>query len=479
MKKSNMRKLGILLTLMLVFFASSCGKTTQTNTNIKGFVNLSEGSIYPESIVKTIEELSSEKYEGRLAGSNGNKLTEDYIAEYFDSIGLEMPEKLGTYKQTYSQLVMETVGAPLLQLVDKDGKVIEDFIYPDNFTNRASTQGISVKGEVSTKGVVIESKDELFKNKEKLNGKILIINKNIRSAIGSNTGLMQVVKNCGVKGLVLEMDITSPNDQYKHLTISPYSMQDSMYDNQNGPLFVYAENGTFEKISNSVGQGNLIHIKSDYQPKEVEVSNIIGVIPGSDPKLKDQYIIIGGHLDHVGDNKNGTYNSGALDNASGVSTLMEVARAIKEAKIPPKKTIMFIAFNGEEEGLYGAYHYVENPVFPLNKDNTVVINIDMVGSKNIMPLTLGNYNELETKLKEDLFKYAEDLNIDCTNAKEEASDHTPFAQRDIQALTLINMDIENPAYHTPKDKVEDTIDQERIGQVAKLVLYYIDKTAYN
>jgi hypothetical protein len=414
-----------------------------------------------------------------LAGSNGNKLTEDYIANYFDNIGLQKAEKLNSYKQTYTQTVMTTIGAPLLQILDKDGKLIKDFIYPDNFINSGSTQGISVSGEVNTQGLIISSKDELKNNKEKLNGKILIINKDIRSQVGTNKELMAMIKGCGVKGLVLEVDITNSRNPYKHLPISPYAMPASFYDNQNGPLLVSTESITFKEISDSAAQGNLIHIKSDYEPKEVEVSNIIGVIPGSDPKLKDEYIVIGGHLDHVGDNKNGTYNSGALDNASGVATLMEVAKAIKEAKEPPKKTILFIAFNGEEEGLFGAYHYVENPVFPMNKDNTVVINIDMVGSKNIMPLTLGNYSELETKLREDLFKYAKDLGMECTKAKESASDHTPFAERDIQALTLIHMDIENPAYHTPKDKVEDTIDQERIGQVAKLVLYYLDKKAYN
>lgn len=477
MKRNTMKKLLVILFLTISFFTSSCGKDSQSSTYVKGFRNLSEESIYSDNIVKTIEELSSEKYEGRLAGSNGNKLTEDYIVDYFKGIGLEMPESLGSYKQTYHQRVMMTNGAPILQILDKDGKLVKNFIYPDNFINSGAVAGTSVKGEVSAEGLVISNKDEL-KNNEKLKGKILIVNKDIRSQVGNNNNLMTMIMGSGVKGLVLEVDITNQRNPYKHLPISPFAMEESMYDNQNGPVIVSAENNTFKEISDSANQGNYIHIKVDYNPMEVQVSNIIGVIPGSDPKLKDQYIIIGGHLDHVGNNKNGTYNSGALDNASGVATLMEVAKALKESKKAPGQTIVFIAFNGEEEGLFGAYYFSENPVFPMNKENTVMINLDMVGSKAIMPLTLGNYNELETELREDLFKYAQDLNIECEKAVEPASDHTPFAQTGIQALTLINMDIENPAYHTPKDTLSNTIDKERIGQVAKLVLYYIDKNAY-
>lgn len=478
MKKNSMRKLGALLALILIILASACSKNVQTSNYVKGFSNLLEESISSDNIMKTIEELSSEKYKGRLAGSNGNKLTEDYIADYFKSIGVEIPEALGSYKQTYSQTVMMTNSAPLLQILDKSGKVIKDFIYPDNFINSGTVPGTSVKGEASGEGLVIGTRDEL-NNKENLKGKILIINKDIRSQIGNNSNLITMIMGSGALCLVLEVDITSERNPYKHLPINPFAMEESMYDNQNGPLIVSVENNTFKEISDSVMQGKLIKIKADYQPKEVKASNIIGVIPGSDPKLKNKYIIISGHLDHVGDNKNGTYNGGALDNASGVATLMEVAKAIKESKTPPEKTIVFIAFNGEEEGLLGAYYYAENPVFTMNKDNTVVINIDMVGSKAIMPLTLGNYDGLETELREDLFKYSQDLNIDCTKAVEAASDHTPFAQTGIQALTLIHLDIENPAYHTPKDTLTNTIDQERIGQVAKLVLYYIDKNAYN
>lgn len=478
MKKNTIRKPGILLVLCIVLLTSACSKNIQTNTYVKGFKNLSEKSIYSDNIVKTIGELASEKFEGRLAGSNGNKLAEDYIADYFKKIGLEMPQSLGSYRQTYSQTVMIKNGAPVLQILDKKGKVIKDFIYPDNFINSGAIASTSIKGEASAEGLVIGSRDDL-NNKESLKGKILIINKDIRSQIGNNTSLMTMVKGSGALGLVMEIDITSPSNPYKHLPISPYALHKSLYDNEKGPLVVSVESNTFKEISNSAKQGELIKIKEDYESKEVQVSNIIGVIPGSDSKLKDEYIIISGHLDHVGDNKNGTINGGALDNASGVSTLMEVARVMKESKTPPKKTIIFIAFNGEEEGLFGAFYYAEHPVFTMNKDNTVVINIDMVGSKAVMPLTLGNYNATETKLREDLIKYSQDLNIDSTKAVEDASDHTPFAQRNIQALTLINLDIENPAYHTPKDTLENTISQDRIGQVAKLVLYYLDKNAYN
>lgn len=476
MKKSMTRLLSGLLVLFLVISVGCGNKAIPSDT--KGFKYLSNERLDYDAIISTVKELTSEKYEGRLAGGKGNTLAEDYIVNYFENIGLEKPEKLGSYKQPYKQLTMINNSTPMLQILDKSGKVIKDYLLPYNFTNSGGIVGSAVKGEVSAEGIVIMSKSELEKVKDNIAGKVLLVSKEARTEFYQNSNLMSMIKGKGVKGLLLEVDVLSSRNMYKHLPISPYAMEPTSYDNDNGPLVASVESTSFMEMVNSVKLGNQVHMKSDYTPTEVEVSNIIGVIPGSDEKLKNEYIIVSGHLDHVGNNQNGTYNSGALDNASGVATFMEIAKAIKNNKTPPKKTIVFIAFNGEEEGLYGAYHLASNPVFPINPQNAVVINLDMVGSKNIMPLTLGNYNELDTKLREDLYVFAKDLNIEVEKAMESASDHTPFAEIDIPALTVINMDIENPAYHTPKDTLADVVDRDRIGEVAKLILYYIDHRAY-
>lgn len=108
---------------------------------------------------------------------------------------------------------------------------------------------------------------------------------------------------------------------------------------------------------------------------------VIGILPGSDPKLRDEYVILMGHLDHLGLKRNAkpgednVYN-GALDNASGIATMLEAARAFVESGKPPKRSVMFIANTAEEKGLLGADYYAHNPTVPIGKIAGVV-DLDM------------------------------------------------------------------------------------------------------
>src|SRR5437588_9730691 len=113
--------------------------------------------------------------------------------------------------------------------------------------------------------------------------------------------------------------------------------------------------------------------------------NVVGVRPGTDPKLKNEAIVIGAHYDHLGRGgegslapREGEIHHGADDNASGVAGLLELARMLATQNPKPRRTIVFIAFSGEEEGLIGSSYYINHPVVPLA--NTVaMINMDMIG----------------------------------------------------------------------------------------------------
>ena len=121
--------------------------------------------------------------------------------------------------------------------------------------------------------------------------------------------------------------------------------------------------------------------------------NVIGVLPGSDPKLKGEAIVIGAHYDHLGRGgegslaaREGDIHHGADDNASGVAGLIELARMLSSQKL--KRTVVFIAFSGEEEGLIGSSYYVNHPIVPLA--NTVaMINMDMIGRLKDKSLIVG------------------------------------------------------------------------------------------
>lgn len=128
--------------------------------------------------------------------------------------------------------------------------------------------------------------------------------------------------------------------------------------------------------------------------KPIETYNVIGVLEGTDPVLKNEYIVIGAHYDHLGKGGMGSLaansteiHHGADDNASGTAALIELARNFAKTK-NNKRTIIFIAFGGEEEGLLGSKFYVNNPVFPLNK-TVAMINMDMVGRLKDDKLTIG------------------------------------------------------------------------------------------
>ncbi len=128
--------------------------------------------------------------------------------------------------------------------------------------------------------------------------------------------------------------------------------------------------------------------------KQTEAYNVIGILEGTDAVLKNEAIIIGAHYDHLGKGGNGSLainstgiHHGADDNASGVSAMLELARQFTKEK-NNKRTLIFMAFGGEEEGLLGSKAYVNNPVFPLGK-TVAMINLDMVGRLNAEKLTVG------------------------------------------------------------------------------------------
>jgi Zn-dependent M28 family amino/carboxypeptidase len=115
--------------------------------------------------------------------------------------------------------------------------------------------------------------------------------------------------------------------------------------------------------------------------KTAESNNIVGLLPGSDPKLKSEYVVLSAHLDHIGitppvkgDRKGDSINNGALDNASGVSTTLEVARLLKAR--PPRRSVLFLIDTAEEKGLIGADYFARNPTVPRSAI-TADVDLDM------------------------------------------------------------------------------------------------------
>lgn len=135
-------------------------------------------------------------------------------------------------------------------------------------------------------------------------------------------------------------------------------------------------------VGNSYFQTTTMKARGSSEEKELPVSNVIGVLRGSDPKLKDSYIIVTAHYDHIGTNPNlpgdDKIFNGANDDGSGTVGVIELAYALASLKTRPKRSIVFMTFFGEERGLLGSRYYGKNPVFPLNQ-TIAHINLEQIG----------------------------------------------------------------------------------------------------
>jgi Zn-dependent M28 family amino/carboxypeptidase len=217
-------------------------------------------------------------------------------------------------------------------------------------------------------------------------------------------------------------------------------------------------------IKASVSLKNVMH--------RVDSKNVIGVLEGSE--RPDEYVIFTAHWDHlgIGEPQNGDkiYN-GAVDNASGVALMMEIARAGTKAPMKPKRSMVFMAVTGEEQGLLGSDYYAENPVFPLNK-TVANINIDeanVFGRNNDRIQVIGfGYTQLEDILKEVVAKQGRMMTADAEPEKGFyfRSDQFSFAKRGVPALYTKSVIVEDEheftekRYHKPSDEFDPAWDMK-------------------
>ncbi len=147
-------------------------------------------------------------------------------------------------------------------------------------------------------------------------------------------------------------------------------------------LMLDSEHGKQLTASHAEGETVTVHAAAP-QVSKVHVRNVVGVLPGSDPVLKDQYVLVTAHYDHLpmkADGPDRIYN-GANDDGSGTVSVIEIAQALAAMPVKPRRTVVFMTFFGEELGLLGSRYYGRHPLFPLSK-TIAQINIEQVGRTN-------------------------------------------------------------------------------------------------
>jgi hypothetical protein len=256
--------------------------------------------------------------------------------------------------------------------------------------------------------------------------------------------------------------ITSDEDDLKNEPLARLS-----YDNAGLagiPVAVISKQAA-EKLANA----KEVTLTTDVARAEVPSYNVIGVLEGSDPVLKKEDIIIGAHYDHLGRGgegslapKAGEIHHGADDNASGTAGLIELARIFGAQKPKLKRTLIFIAFGGEEEGLLGSNYYVNHPFTPLA--NTVgMINMDMIGRMKDRKLIIGGVGT--AKEWRDLIAPEKSFQLTLNEDGFGPSDHSSFYGKQVPVLFFWT------GTHNDYHKPSDTWDKINYNDEAKILSF--------
>lgn len=206
-----------------------------------------------------------------------------------------------------------------------------------------------------------------------------------------------------------------------------------------------------------------------FKERDFIAPNIIGIVDGSDAELKNSYLIVSAHYDHLGIGqavKNDSIYNGALDNAIGVSVLLELAKAFSSLETKPKRSILFIATTGEEKGLLGSSYYTENPIVPLYK-TIANVNIDGVALFKDFESLVGIGAELST-MDKWLNSTVETYNLSLQNIPAQFKSFEAFNKSDQLAFALAGI----PSILVLEGTKNKSKSEERV--IEAFVTYYLN-----
>ena len=225
-----------------------------------------------------------------------------------------------------------------------------------------------------------------------------------------------------------------------------------------------------------VATGVQATLNVDLQPALRTTANVVGLLPGSDPALRDEVVVVGAHMDHLGRGVVGSIarstdiHPGADDNASGTAGVMAMAEYLGSLVEPAKRSVLFIAFSGEEVGLLGSQHYVRNPIVPLER-TVAMVNFDMIGRVRDGRITVSGTGTSPAwpAILEEANKNL-GLTVAASPRSGGGSDHVPFAGKQIPVLFFFSG--MHPDYHRPTDTADkvNAMDGARVAALGAEVV---------
>lgn len=400
--------------LLISFVLSISAQKAQTN----------KAGADEQNLRTHVEYLASNRLEGRRTGATGATYAAGYVSNLFANYklkaGFNAPgskgKVRGNYLQTFPLVTGVEIGSGNTFSIDVSKNAGQKMAYVEETAFKPL--GFSPNGEIVSRAVVFvgygiassELKYDDYVNLDVRNKVVIAFDgspdaDNPHSAFGRYDAhaKAKIAKDKGAVGLLivsreknletdklagLKYDATLGEAALPILLISRKSGADVLNTDEAGlssaeKIAALSKNIPLNACL-AANSNATIDFRVNLVKKTAEAYNVVGILEGTDANLKSEAIVIGAHYDHLGRGGQGSLaansteiHHGADDNASGVSAMLELARQFAKEK-KNKRTLIFIAFGGEEEGLLGSQYYVSNPAFPIAK-TVAMINMDMVG----------------------------------------------------------------------------------------------------
>jgi Zn-dependent M28 family amino/carboxypeptidase len=382
-------------------------------------------AITPDGLLAHIKVLASDEFEGRAPGTKGEELSVKYISDQFKKIGLKPGNPDGTYTQEVPLAGIKS--EPRMSFTIGDKTI--DLKYPDDFVASSARLQPEIKvdkcdvvfvgygivapeygwddyKDVDVRGKTLlmligdppipDSKDPSKLDEKMFKGKAM-------TYYGRWTYKYEIAAQKGAVAAIIVHE-TQPAAYPWQVVRSSWGKENFELDNPNKNMDAVSARSWItldvaKKIVADCGQDfealKKTAVTKDFRPvtlnakagiqikqqiREFKSHNVIGKLEGSDAKLKDEYVIYTAHWDHLGRHpelQGDQIFNGAIDNASGVASVIQIAAAFMKVNPPPKRSVLFMATTAEEAGLLGAKFYAEHPLYPLEK-TLADINIDGV-----------------------------------------------------------------------------------------------------
>jgi Zn-dependent M28 family amino/carboxypeptidase len=496
-------------------------------------------NIDADNLLSEIKTLSSDDFEGRKPGSEGETKTIAYMQQQFQKIGLKPGNPDGTWLQN---VPLAGIASKVTPDITVNGKklAIEDkknFIaFSERYTPEVSVpssdivfvgygvvapeydwddyKGLDVKGKtllmLINDPAVPDPEDPKKLDEKMFKGRAMTYygRWTYKYEIAAQKGAAAaiIIHETGPAGYPFEVvtgswggenfGIQRPDDNKDKVAVESWMTYDKAAElcKLAGQDLARLKQAAIARDFKPVV---LPGAKASFQVKQtlrkIDSHNVIGMLEGSDPKLKKEYVIYTAHWDHLGKDsglKGDQIYNGAADNASGSAGLIEIARAYSRLTPAPKRSIIFLSVTAEEQGLLGSEYYAENPLYPL-KDTLADINMDELNlwgkTKDLTIIGLGN-SSLDDVATEVLKGHGRTVSPDPEPEKGSfyRSDHFEFAKQGVPALDPDSGTdfIGKPAgygkekmdyytehdYHKPSDEVKP--DWDLSGAVDDLRVYF-------